>query len=158
MNAMFLVLGDWYSNVSFNYERILVLSNKTVIEIQNAYKTSCKLTGVSFHRSNDPSDQKEAYDHFIATDRDQGFEVSDETKQALNLHGYNFDEHLAFGFNEDNMQVKLNSAIFLHLWTEFVKLSLPDLIITAYDGTTAIPVINGYWDDELNVYFARGLY
>lgn len=156
MNAMFLVLGDWYSSVYGNYEKLLVLSNKTVDEIQDAYKASVKLTGVSFSCNNSHADQEEACSHYIAVESGQGFEVSNETKQMLKLHGYDFAEHMTVGFNKEGDQIELNSIIFLHIWTEFVKLSLPDLIIT--HTSSSIPVINGYWDDKLNVRFACGLY
>jgi hypothetical protein len=60
--------------------------------------------------------------------------------------------------DEDGDQDYDNDTIFLYLWTEFVKLSLPDLIINKIAEDNSIPVINGYWNDNLNVQFGYGLY
>lgn len=159
---MYLVLGDWSGDGHGKSDKVLVLSNKTVKQIQNAYKASCKLTGVSFNHNEDFTGQKrdyrEAKKYQIATEYEQGFKVSDEAKQALKDAGYDIDKHFAFGMDEDDDQVEDNDVIFLHIWTEFVKLSLPDLIINKVPEDEDIPVINGYWDKGLNVQFGYGLY
>jgi len=53
MNKMYLVLGDWSDDGHGKYEKVLVEVNKTIEEVQNAYKNSCKLTGISFNGSNE---------------------------------------------------------------------------------------------------------
>lgn len=162
MNKMYLVLGDWSGDGHGKSEKVLVVSNKTVKEIQNAYKASCKLTGVSFNHNEDFTGQnrdwREAKKYQIATEYEQGFKVSGEAKQALKDAGYDVDKHFAFGMDEDDDQVEDNDVIFLHIWTEFVKLSLPDLIINKVPEDEDMPVINGYWDKGLNVQFGYGLY
>ena len=159
---MYLVLGDWSGDGHGKSEKVLVESNKTVKEIQKAYKASCKLTGVSFNHNEDFTERKRDYiekqNYHIATEYEQGWEVSDEAKQALRDAGYDVDKHFAFGIDEDEDQIEDNDVIFLHLWTEFVKLSLPDLIINKLPEDNSIPVINGYWDKNLNVQFGYGLY
>ena len=159
---MYLVLGDWSSDGHGKYDKVLVESNKTVKEIQNAYKASCRLTGVSFNHNDDftgrKRDYKEKQKYHIATEYEQGFDVSDEAKQALRDAGFDVDKHFAFGMDEDSDQIEDNDVIFLHLWTEFVKLSLPDLIMNKIPEDNSIPVINGYWDKNLNVQFGYGLY
>ena len=156
---MYLVLGDWSSDGHGEYDKVLVESNKTVKEIQNAYKASCRLTGVSFNHNDDftgrKRDYKEKQKYHIATEYEQGFDVSDEAKQALRDAGFDVDKHFAFG---DSDQIEDNDVIFLHLWSEFVKLSLPDLIMNKIPEDNSIPVINGYWDKNLNVQFGYGLY
>lgn len=159
---MYLVLGDWSDDGHGKYEKVLVESNKTVQEIQDAYKASCKLTGVSFNHNDDftgrKRDWREAKKYHIATEYDSGFQITDEAKQALRDAGYDVDKHLSFGMDEEDDQVEDNDAIFLHIWTEFVKLSLPDLIINKIPEDESIPVINGYWNNNLNVQFGYGLY
>lgn len=161
MNKMYLVLGDWSGDGHNQYDKVLVESNKTVEEIQDAYKASCRLTGVSFNHNDDftgrQRDYKEQKKYHIATDYDQGLDVSDEAKQALKDAGFDVDKHFAFGMDEGD-QIEDNDVIFLHLWTEFVKLSLPDLIINKIPEDESIPVINGYWNKNLNVQFGYGLY
>lgn len=159
---MYLVLGDWSGDGHGKSEKVLVESNKTVKEIQNAYKASCRLTGVSFNGNDDftglKRDWKEGKKYHIATEYEQVWDVSDEAKQALRTAGYDVDKHFAFGMDEDEDQIEDNDVIFLHIWTEFVKLSLPALIINKIPEDKSIPVINGYWDDNLNVQFGYGLY
>ena len=46
---MYLVLGDWSDDGHGKTEKICLEFNKTVEEIQQAYKDSCKLTGINFH-------------------------------------------------------------------------------------------------------------
>ena len=163
MNKMYLVLGDWSEDGHGKYDKVLVESNKTVKEIQQAYKASCKLTGVSFNDDDDDftgrkRDWRQSEKYHIAVDYEQGWKVSDEAKQALIAAGYDFDKHFSFGMDEDDDQVEGNDVIFLHIWTEFVKLSLPDLVINKIPEDKSIPCINGYWNEELNVQFGYGLY
>lgn len=166
MNKMYLVLGDWSDDGHGKYDKVLVESNKPVKDIQDAYKASCKLTGVSFNHNDDFTERKRGYlekkKYLIATDYEQGLDVtrdvSDEAKQALHAAGFDVDKHFAFGLDDEGDQIKDNDEIFLHIWTEFVKLSLPDLIINKIPADTSIPVINGYWDANLNVGFGYGLY
>jgi hypothetical protein len=162
MNKMYLVLGDWSNDGHGKYDKVLVESNKTVREIQDAYKASCKLTGVSFNHNDDftgrTRDYREAHKYHIATDYERGFDVTDEAKQALKDAGFDVEKHFAFGMDQDGEQIEDNDVIFLYLWTEFVKLSLPDLIINKIPEDESIPVINGYWNGNLNVQFGYGLY
>lgn len=159
---MYLVLGDWSDDGHGKYDKVLVESNKSVKEIQDAYKASCKLTGVSFNGNNDFTECKRGYTeqekYHIATDYEQGFNVTDEAKQALKDTGFDVEKHFAFGMDDEGDQLEENDIIFLYLWTEFVKLSLPDLIINKIPEDNSIPVINGYWNKNLNVQFGYGLY
>lgn len=162
MNKMYLVLGDWSSDGHGKSEKVLVQSNKTVREIQDAYKASCRLTGVSFNDNDDftgrERDWKEKKKYHLFTEYQSGFEASSEAKQALKDAGYDVDKHFSFGMDEDGDQEENNDVVFLHIWTEFVKLSLPDLILEVVPQTEKIPVINGYWDENLNVQFGYGLF
>lgn len=162
MNKMHLVLGDWSNDGHGRSDKVLVESNKTVKEIQDAYKASCKLTGVSFNHNDDftgrKRDYKEKEKYLIASEYGQGFYVSDEAKQALRDAGFDVEKHFAFGMDEEGYQIEDNDVIFLYIWTEFVKLSLPDLIMKKIPEDKSIPVINGYWDKNLNVQFGYGLY
>ena len=159
---MYLVLGDWSNDGHGRSDKVLVSSNKTVNEIQDAYKASCRLTGVSFNHNDDFTERQRGYNekkkYHIATDYEQGLDVSDEAKQALEDAGFDVEKHFAFGMDEEGYQIEDNDVIFLHLWTEFVKLSLPDLIINKIIEDDSIPVINGYWNKNLNVQFGYGLY
>lgn len=162
MNKMYLVLGDWSDDGHGKYEKVLVESNKSVREIQDAYKASCSLTGVSFNINQDYTGRNRewsvAEEYCIATEYEQGFEISDKVKQGLKDAGFDVEKHFSFGMDEDGDQVEDNDVIFLYLWTEFVKLSLPDLVINKIPEDNGIPVINGYWDKNLNVQFGYGLY
>ena len=62
MNKMYLVLGDWSGDGHGISEKVLIESNVSAQEIQEAYKASCKLTGVSFNHNNDYTGIKRSYD------------------------------------------------------------------------------------------------
>lgn len=47
---MKLVLGDWSDDGNGKTEEFILEVNKTVAEIQEAYKQSCKLTGYKSRR------------------------------------------------------------------------------------------------------------
>ncbi len=53
MNKMYLVLGDPSQDGHSQYDKVLFEVNKTLEEVQQAYKDSCKLTGISFNHSYD---------------------------------------------------------------------------------------------------------
>lgn len=148
MNRMYLVMGDWSNDGHGKSDKILVEVNKTVKEVQDAYKASCKLTGISFNHNEDftgiKRDYDEAVDHHIFTEY-EGCHVSQTCIDILAKYGIEIDEDEGY-CPED----------FAELWFKFVKLSLPDLEFNFVKDD--IPCINGYWNSNLNVQFGYGLY
>lgn len=149
----YLVLGDWSNDGHGKEDKILLETNHPVEVIQQAYKDSCKLTGVSFNHNDDftgiKRDYKEADKFHIATEYEQ-YDLSQECFEALNKFGFSKD------FKIDNVDDFELAEEFPKLWIWFVKLSLPDLEANIIKDN--IPVINGYWNKNLNVQFGYGLF
>ena len=154
MNEMYLVLGDWSDDGHGISEKILVKVNKTIEEVQNAYKNSCMLTGISFNHNDDFTNRRRdwrfAEKFHVAT----GYENDTLTEECIEvLQQFECPEELL-----ERAEDHLYEA-FIDLWFWFVSLSLPDL---QYEKVTPepdpTPVINGFWNENLNVQFGYGLY
>lgn len=164
MNKMYLVLGDWSDDGHGKHDKILLESNVSVEDIQNAYKASCKLTGVSFNHNEDYTetdrDWREA-DRFRIACEYEDSTLSPFVFGILAKHGLTkkmLKEWDPDGF-EDEEDISLTTESYIQLWIWFVKLSLPkDTVLTIVEGKDEIPCINGYWDKNLNVQFGYGLY
>jgi hypothetical protein len=72
-NKMYLVLGDWSNDGHGKHDKYLLESNVDVSVIQQAYKDSCKLTGVSFNHNED------------YTKRNRSWEIADEYRIATSF-------------------------------------------------------------------------
>ena len=147
MNKMYLILGDWSSDGHGKCEKVLLICNKTVEEIQNAYKNSCKLTGISFNHNEDYTGvAREFFDrrnYMICTEYEDS-SINETCAEILNKYGIKIEAEF------------INREAFVNLWIQFVQLSLPDLKVEQNDDN--IPNINGYWDKNLNVQFGYGLF
>lgn len=170
MYKMYLVLGDWSKDGHNQSEKILVECNLPVEKIQQAYKDSCKLTGISFNINEnftglkyDVKDYKNYDEYFDAQKR--GLIATEYEDSSLNTHcleqlkKFGFDLKIIYGDDydtEDNEELYLDESSFTKLWFWFVKLSLPELQFIVVEDN--IPVINGYWNKNLNVGFGYGLY
>lgn len=172
MNKMYLVLGDWSDDGHGKYEKVLLESNLSVTDIQNAYKASCKLTGVSFNHNEDFTETgrvfEEADKYRIACEYNNGM-LSKFVFDILAKHGLtkkmlkewdSENETFEDGEDEENEEgFWLYPELYVKLWIWFVKLSLPRCAtINVVDVKDDTPVINGYWNDNLNVGFGYGLY
>lgn len=164
---MYLVLGDWSDDGHGKYDKLLLESNVDVATIQNAYKASCKLTGVSFDHDEDYTernrDWKYREEYQIATN----YERSGIPNKALvELLKFGFKENFLDKYDFPELPKVLESGddlhyddLFTELWIWFVKLSLPEnTILNKVEKKDEIPVINGYWNKNLNVGFGYGLY
>lgn len=169
MNKMYLVLGDWSDDGHGKYEKVLLQSNVDVDVIQQAYKDSCKLTGVAFNHNEDYTGLKrhyrEAEEYQIATKYERSG-IPAKALTELLKHGFreNFLESGKYDFNGWEKTLAEGEDLhyddlFVELWLWFVKLSLPkDVVLEEADVKDEIPVINGYWNKNLNVGFGYGSY
>jgi len=153
-HKMYLVLGDWDGDGHGKTEKVLVTTNKTVKEIQDAYKASCKLTGVEFNHNEDYTERKRGWEERrkfqIGVDYESGIQITTEVKKALANHGMKIPKYiLDEDFNDSEQE-------FTKLWFDFVKLSLPDLKYKIIEDNT--PCINGHYNINLNVQFGYGIY
>ena len=144
MNKMQLVLGDWSDDGHGKSESIHIETNKTLSEVRQAYLKSCELTKLAF----DEGSLHRNY-HHIAVDYEDNI-LSEEIIEILKEFNYPFINELE---DEDNYIYTDN---YVRLWFWFIGLSLDDFQYEIIKDT--IPVINGYWNKELNVSFGYGLY
>ena len=155
MEQMYLVIGDWSDDGHGKYKKILLEVNKSVEEVQNAYKASCKLTGISFNSGNEDYTEKgreiygEAEKYQIAVEYEDA-DLTNETEEILVKHGCPSD--ILETYKEEPY---IDSFVSLWLW--FVSLSLPDIKYELGQDSN-IPNINGYWDKNLNAGFGYGLF
>ena len=165
MNKMYLVLGDWSDDGHGKHDKVLLQSNISVNEIQNAYKASCKLTGVSFNDNDDYTESNRSWEdrgEYQVCVEYENNTLSDTVFKVLTKFGLTKKLLNSFG-TEDMMgeddEICLYEESYVNLWIWFVKLSLPkDAVIEKVDVKDEIPVINGYWNKNLNVQFGYGLY
>ena len=159
---MYLVLGDWSDDGHGKSEKILLESNVTVDVVQQAYKDSCKLTGVSFNHNEDftgGTDNKIQ----IATGYENPFipisaiEIFREKFGLTDEIIREWDQTDEIEIDEDE-PIALNDESFVNAWIWFFKLSNPKIVLKTLDEQDQIPCINGYWNDNLNVQFGYGLY
>ena len=154
MNKMYLVLGDWSEDGHNQSDKILVEVNKTVEEVQNAYKASCKLTGISFNNGEDYTESgrnyKSAGRFHVAVE----YEDSKLTPDVLDvLEKFKCHKEIVENYNEEAYE-----GNYIALWFWFVSLSLPNLNYKILNEGDGIPCINGYWDKNLNAGLGYGLY
>lgn len=154
MNKMYFVIGDWSDDGHGKSEKFLIKSNKTCKEIQDAYKASCKLTGISFNGSEDYTETgrgwEEGRKYRIAVDYED-FELSNEVLEVLTK--FKCPKEILEYYNEEAEEYN-----FTKLWFWFVSLSLPGLEYKNIQEINDTPYINGYWNKNLNVGFGYGLY
>jgi len=116
-------------------------------QMQNAYKASCKKTGVAFH-NNSGGLLKVAVDY-----RESG--ISSEVKATFDKFNCPWETmNLEQGTNDLPYFGEESGFIQLLMW--FIQLSLPKLKWELVDRQ--IPVFNGWWDKNLNVQLGYGLY
>jgi hypothetical protein len=151
MNEMYLVLGDPSQDGHGHSDKLLFKVNKSIKEVQQAYKDSCKLTGISFNHNEDYTERKRTWeewtDYRICTEYDDCI-LSKEILKVLKDFGYP-------DLNIFKKNPYLDEEIFYELWFWFVELSLPDLIWEYKIIEDNIPIIN---TGGLNVQFGYGLY
>lgn len=150
-HRMYLVLGDYSGDGHKQFDKILVAANKTVEEIQQSYKDSCKLTGVSFDLNDNFTGLKRNFEEMlkyeISTTYESGLHIHLETCEALSAHGMQIPHYILNGMSDEKED-------FTKLWFQFVTLSLKDLQYEVVEED--IPSINGC--GNLPVQFGYGLY
>ncbi len=160
-----LTIGDGSSDGHGKSEVFVYDSNKTVEEIRQAYKDSCKLTGLSFNHNQDYTELKLDWQHPEYNDRKIATEYDSNTISKLAekiLLTYGIDVWEGFDkeyFEEDDIVYIDGVEHFIDLWLKFVRLSLPDLILDEASfkksELSVIPTINS---SELNVQFGYGIF
>lgn len=154
VNKMYLVIGDWSDDGHGKSDKILLEINHTVEEVQQAYKDSCKLTGISFNINEDYTergrDWQEISKYQICCDYEDNL-IKEETMEILEKYKC----PLLNNIKKDDKHI-YDKDLFINLLMWFISLSLNDLKYEHIQDN--VPVINGYWNNNLNVGFGYGIY
>lgn len=144
-----IVLGDWSDDGHGKTDKVLLEVNKTKIEMQDAYKKSCKTLGVSFNHNDDFTGIKpQNPNRLIATDYCDA-ELPLEAYHILKENGFDLEF-----IEEDEMY--MCEGDFVDLLMQFIRFSLPGFEWEIVKDE--VENFNGYWDNNLNVQFGYGLY
>lgn len=153
-----LTIGDWSKDGHSISEDFIYKSNKSVEEIRQAYKNSCKLTELSFNHDEDYTGLNLKY----GTDRQIATEYQSSTISELALEILKkYEIELK---SEDGSEEYFIDGVdeFVDILIKFIKLSLPDLKLeeASYKKSELkdIPAINGWGNKELNCQFGYGLF
>lgn len=153
MSRVRITIGDWSEDGHGVSEQYVFDSNKSVREIRQAYKNSCKSTGLSFNHNQDYTGLNLGYgsERQIATEYEDS-SLSDLAKEILTK----------FGIDYANYVEEPDVDNFCDLLINFIKVSLPDLELeeAAFKKSelSNIDAVNGWWNDELNCQFGYGLF
>jgi len=162
MNKFYVVIGDWSGDGHDRSEKFLFMSNKTVEEMQQAYKDSCKLTGIQFNHNENYTDHKNGYGNWwqVCTEYEDGT-IKKDALEVLKEHGCKpelfMDSYDDDDDDDDFTYLDPEGIARLIVW--FIGLSLPDDYYWEFNETKDdIPCLNGYLNKDLNVQFGYGLY
>ncbi len=154
MQEFRLVLGDWSDDGHGKSDEILLRADKPVKDLQDAYKASCKLTGISFNGNDDFTEIKreyaEQYKYQVCVDYEQN-QLSQEVIGVLEK----FKCPLLDVIKQAEHCIDQESFRDLLMW--FIGLSL-DFKWEFTPKEKQPPALNGWWNKNLNVGFGYGLY
>lgn len=149
-------IGDWSEDGHNQYEEFVYSSNYPVDKLRQAYKDSCKLTGLQFNHNENYTGLKDHSNYgtkrHICTEY-QDDSISSLAKKILNEHG--IDTH---DFEQDAC-----ADNFVNLILDFIALSMPkdfDYQEEAFKKSELkkIDPLNGWWNPQLNVQFGYGIF
>ena len=156
-----LVLGDWSGDGHREYVNRVIECNHDVKTMQEAYKASCKKFGFSFNHNDDftgiERDYMEAKKYQVCSEYEDN-KVSEEVLQILDANNCPWRDLIDEKPPEDISEgatIYLDGFVKLLMW--FISQSL-DEKLEWKESSDEIPVLNGYWDENLNIQFAYGLF
>jgi hypothetical protein len=155
---MYLVLGDPSCDGHGISEKILLESNLVVEDVQKAYKTACKLTGISFNHNDDftgiERDYLEAENYRILTEYENR-KINDICLKILEKHGIDVKGILKEEYKDMEIYIEEH---FVDLWCAFTMLGMKEenLIIRRAPRIKDYPTIND--SNKLCCPFGYGLY
>lgn len=150
-----LTIGDWSDDGHGQSDELVFVANYPVSELRQAYKDSCKKTGIQFNNNNknytgSPLEFRDRSRMVCVSYED--YTIHDNVKKILINHGIDMTKYDDY----------LDPDSFGELIMEFIRISLPDLKWeeSSYKRSELknITPLNGWWNKELNHQFGYGLY
>lgn len=153
-------IGDWSGDGHKECNDVTFQVNYPICDIQNAYKESCKLTGVQFnHGKNYITSNGEYVYNQILTEYDEPFITPEQTAILKKFHVITDEiiNKLQLKELDDNELIVDDVKQFITILIRFISLSMPDDFVASHVNENKIPYINGHGSD-LNVQFGYGIY
>lgn len=159
MKAM-LTIGDWSGDGHGHFEKIYYMVNYPVADIQQAYKDSCKTTGIQFNRNKNYTGVggKMIYDQILTAYENN--QIRPKEVEILRKHKVITDEWLSGHslVEQADAYITLTEAEDVaDLVMRFISLSMPNDFVYIKVENEVEP-INGWWDKNLNCQFGYGIY
>jgi hypothetical protein len=156
-----VVIGDWSSDGHGKCDELVFKGNHPVEELRQAYKDSCRLTGVQFNHNQNYTgieiDQKDFKKKWAERKKYVCTNYGDDK-----INAYAYEKLKEFDLNVGKFGERLDIKEFTEIILNFIKLSIPDFKWNEASFKRSelknIPPLNGYWNKELNVQFGYGLY
>jgi hypothetical protein len=163
-------IGDWSSDGHGTCEYFVYQANKTIDELRQAYKDSCKLTQIQFNHFDEnyigiPKPEWSLRKLYSICTEYQHCTATKEQHTKLKSFGLDlarYSDDILEEENPDEYVNLYNPALFSELILDFCKLSLPDLEYeeAAFKNSElkGITPFNGWWNDALNVQMGYGMF
>lgn len=155
MNRFKIKIGDPSDDGHGKYEDFIIESNYTVATVRNAYKESCKLTGIQFSYlgNNNHIGIELTWNNSEFSDRAIAAEYESRTLSKLATDILiKFDLINNDNYEDDQYYIE-DTYDFVHILLNFIKLSLPEFNYRIVSDN--LEVLNS---GDLNVQFGYGLY
>lgn len=146
LNRFIMNIGDWSNDGHEKTEQVIIETDLSLEEIQNAYKRASVEMGFALHPRHDSLPEVKYHTggkHTHSIDR----RAWDYFVKAYNLFGEGWDQ-------ED---YEINSEIYALAFVIMVKHVRNDAIVRIFEGEK-LEHINGFWSDNLNSGFGYELF
>lgn len=154
-----ITTGDWSGDGHGKYDQIKYAVNYPISELRDAYKKSCKATGIQFTHNTDYTGLGKNYDNIWTEYQDCDIRPGDAN--TLKEHGILNDAFLT----EHNLREEDDGTVTLFtpidaadLIMRFISYSMPKDFIYMKIADPNPESINGWWNHDLNCQFGYGLY
>lgn len=154
MHKFTIIVGDWSDDGHGRTVDVDFECSHSIDECRAAYRKSCDLTGVTFHRdyTNKYSEQA-CTDYLISS-------ISKSFLDVLRSHGIDVDAVVEQSpeddFISDDGELYPSPTLFAMLIMESIGLSLTDFSYKLV--THKKEYLNGFWNKDLNEQFGYGLF
>jgi len=156
MNKFEISIGDWSGDGHDKFSVVLYSANRSVEEMQQAYKDSCKLTGIQFnYRANDQNytDREDTNKWWQVCCEYEDNKIDNKAIEVLIKYDCPLEEFMGLDHILDP-----ESMADLIMWFIGLSISENETEFKWERVKENIPSLNGGWNKNLNVQFGYGLY
>lgn len=158
---VYIDLGDPSNDGHGRSKKVLLEINTTLLEMQEAYKASCKKLGISFNHNEDYTETKRHWEiadkYRICTEYEDTY-LNTTCKEILDEAGCPYiAQWVEDGYDEDyeDGRIYMEDGMLINLLIWFIQQSNSGFTATVIDESNTIPTFN---EGNLNVQIGYGLY